>query len=146
MKKFRKQILGSAKKRAELADWIEEHSTPVIISLIQLYLFPSSEYENHWRQEVWSNFHEMKLLSSTKKLPSSDFILTNLWKYDEKYISSLIEYVLDKESTLVPRDNIDINVVRLSVFNYFKWISDQLSRNRVVKPSDVYKKLDDLNL
>ena len=66
MKLLLKPIYSSAVNRKNLADWLEERTFPAMEVLAQLYLFPNTEYENHWRQELFSRFNSVKLLKGNK--------------------------------------------------------------------------------
>ena len=45
-------IKAAAMKQKSLAAWIEERTSPTLLALAQLYLFPDNENKLHWRKEV----------------------------------------------------------------------------------------------
>ena len=51
-------VKGSAKRLSDIKDDIDEKTPELIEVLAQLYIFPDTEYENHWRKEVWNKFLE----------------------------------------------------------------------------------------
>lgn len=139
-------IFGMSKAKSDLASWIEEHTRPVMYAIAQLYVFPQSIYENHWREEVWSKFNEMHLFRHNNKLPSPEFIYENSWKPNKKFVKRSIEWAINKEKELTPRKDIDTDELTYLMQLYFVWLSDMLSTNPDVFPEEVYKELDELGL
>lgn len=139
-------IYAMSWNRQDLAAWIEEHRVPVTQALTQLYLFPNSQYENHWRQEVWAGFHTMKRLKGTNKLPSATFIYDNIWGRIPERMNSLMKRVIYHEHDLQPRAQYSEVELETLISNYFIWISNELSKSDVLYAEEVYQKLDELEL
>lgn len=132
--------------KADLAASIESHTFPVMCAIAQLYLFPNTIYQNHWRQEVWSGLNTMDRLKGSNKLPSTEFIYKNSFEVNKNSVQDAIDWAIDHEQSLVPIDNIDVSHLTTVMDEYFQWLSEKLSYNRYLKSKDVYCKLDELNL
>ena len=131
--------------RSNLCDWIEDHTYQVIVALGQLYLFPSGN-RKHWRKEVWEKFSRMHTLKPSKKLPSAQFILNNSYKIYQNKMSSILKYVIDKESEYNTISSIDDERFRLIVEDYFLWLANYLSQTELLDKDDVLEELDRLGL
>ena len=142
-------IKAQAEYRSDYANELENHSYPCAFAITQLYVFPKSEYENHWKREVWLQYNKGKKIRPKKKLPSSDFVFNNIWdsEYDSN-IKSLINSVITKEYELIPDPERANNEKQLSriLREYFCWLSEQLSTHSLIDPNSVYMKLDELGL
>ena len=145
MKIRKRPIYASAMRRGDLAMWIEDRIHPVMLALSQLYVFPNSEYRNHWITEVWANFHDVKLLKHGK-LPSADFILRSGWLVNKPYAKKYIQIVIHKESSLVPRSDTSFDNLIQLMDNYFSWLADILSKDRLVDRYEVETELSKLGV
>lgn len=141
-----KRVHGMSKNRADLAGWIEDRTFPVMCALAQLYLFPNVTTRTHWRIEVWEKFHEMKLFRHNNKLPDARFIYSNSWGVDAKYAEDAVTWAIDHEHTFQPKDRVNKHELCCMMSTYFKWLSSQLSKHRVVHMDAVMAKLDELGL
>jgi len=138
-------IKAMAMNRSNLRDWIEDHTYQVIVALGQLYLFPEGN-RTHWRKEVWEKFSRMHTLKPSRKLPSAQFILDNSYAIYQNKMSSILKYVIDKESNYTPTSNIDDERFRLIVEDYFLWLANYLSQTELLDKDDVLEELDRLGL
>lgn len=132
--------------RKDVAADLEEHTMPTMTAICQVYLFPGTPYDNHWRNEVWEKLHSVKVFRGTHRLPSAEFIYKNTFDTDKQYIKQVVQYTIDKEYELKPRENIDYDFLEDIMDKYFQWLSDILSRDRVVGLQDVRLKLKELGL
>lgn len=140
------KIFELAQRRKDVSDWIEDRTLPVIDALAQLYLFPNTEYVNHWKREVWGNLSRVKLLSGKKKLPSKKFILDSSWEIHKNRLDDCLEYAIGKEYLLTPRSDTSSSEFYQIVEKYFDWLAGELSARLQVFPKDVYSKLEELGL
>lgn len=143
-----KYVKANAKRLSDIGDHLEEVTLPLLESLAQLYLFPNTEYENHWRVEVWEKLSEVPKIKRSHKLPKKDYILKNTWyEYNDK-IKTIMNRAVAHEYSLIPdpvrRKNVSefYNICK----EYMSWIADKLSKDGIVDPEDVYQKLEDLGL
>lgn len=111
--------------------------------LIKLYLFPSAEYVDHWKQEIWNFFHGVPKVKSTKKYPSYKLIRYAVGAYEDM-IPELTGLVEDSYSRRLAVERDNLSDLENMVSSYFDWISEQLAEQGVVKNSDVYRKLNEL--
>lgn len=145
MKRYLRHINASAMRRDDLAMWIEDKATPVMEVLAQLYLFPNTEYENHWRGELYSLWNQVKLLKNNK-LASSKFLYDNTLGVNKQYARGVVQHMIDKEYTLTPRSDFDMNTYLTICDTYFKWICEKFSTYRYVSKDEIYQKLDEMGL
>ncbi len=138
-------IYCSAMKRSEFAARVEEHTWPVMRVLAQLYLFPNTEYENHWREELVAAFDSVPLLKGGKKA-SANLIFENTWGCNSDIAERVMKQMLRKESMLTPRKGYTVDAYSELCKIYFKWISEELSKYRIVDADDIYTELDRLGL
>lgn len=145
MKRYLRTINASAMKQGDLAMWVEEKATPVMEVLAQLYLFPDTEYENHWRGELYARWNQVKLLKNNK-LPSSEFLYANTLEPNKQFASGVLQHMIDKEYTLVPREGYTVDAYLVICDIYFRWICDCFSRYRYISKEEIYQKLDEMGL
>lgn len=141
-------VKANAKRLSDIGDDLEGLTLPLLEALAQLYLFPNSEYENHWRTEVWEKLSEVPKIKRSHKLPKKDYILKNTWyEYNDK-IKTIMNRAIAHEHMLIPNSDRRKNVSEFYEIceEYMHWISDRLSTYGIIDPEDVYKKLDDLGL
>ena len=145
---MKRYIKTSAMKKVDLASSIEEKTIPTMNALAQLYYFPNSENQNHWRQEVWANFHRISRLKRSNKLPSFDFIMLNTFECNKDQLNVVKNFVISKESKYEPdpdRLNND-SMFRDLVQDYFEWLADRFSQVVQISNDEVYEKLEELGL
>lgn len=143
---MKRYIYAMSWNRRDLAGWIEEHRKPVAHALAQLYLFPNSQYENHWRQEVWAGFNEMKRLRQNNQLPSAKFIYDNVWETIPDGANQAIRWAIRHETRLSPKRNYSVQEFNQIASEYFQWLASELCKNEDIFPEDTYEQLDKLNL
>lgn len=142
---MKRYIRAFAVSRSRLADDLDNHTSSVAHALAQLYLFPNSQYENHWRQEVWAGLHEVKKLKNNK-YPSSKFIFENTWMLSSPHKHDFFIWAKYHESELSPIDNYSENEFNEIATCYFRWLAEKLSVQGFIPPVQVYQKLDELGL
>lgn len=141
-------VKSSAMKRADLAADIESKTIPVMNALAQLYYFPNNVNQEHWRREVWANFHRMQRIKRTNKLPSFDFIMLNTLECNKDQFQTVKQFVLRKESECSPdpeRIHNDSQFRDLTR-DYFEWLATQFTTKVEIPALDVYEKLAELGL
>lgn len=141
-------VRANAKRLSDIGDELEGVTLPLLESLAQLYLFPDTEYKNHWRVEVWEKLSEIPKIKRSHKLPKKEYILKNTWhEYNDKLktiMNRAVAHEYDLTPDLVRRRNVSkfYNICE----SYMNWIADKLSKDGIIDPEDVYHKLDDLGL
>ena len=145
MKRLHRYIYGSAMRRRDLADWVEDRTFPVMDVLAQLYLFPNTEYENHWRGELYAAWNRVKLLKGSK-LPSKEFLIQSTFGVNKHSASRILQSMVDKEYELKPRVGYNVETYLELCEDYFEWLCDILSKHQIVVRSEVYSKLDEMGL
>ena len=140
-------ILGHSKKLSDIGAEIEESTQLIVQHLAKLYLFPESRDVDHWREEVATFLNSVPLRKGKNKLPSAQFIYKNTFEANEAYIAQYynvvcMDYVCDDNPvTLQPRSINDfVNKVKL----YYVWLSNNLSRFRVLPNLEIKNKFKDL--
>ena len=145
---MKRYIFANAKYKDEIEDMIQDATPQIIEPLAQLYLFPDTEICRHWRQEVWNRIPTMPLLKGRNKLPSAKLIFKNSYELFQFDIDAIVQQALDHESDLIPDYERLANMYQFKklVRTYFTWLSEYLSKHKVVNPTDVYNELDNLGL
>lgn len=145
---MKRHIFANAKYKDEIEDMIQDATPQIIEPLAQLYLFPGTEICAHWRQEVWNRIPTMPLLKGRNKLPSAKLIFKNSYELFQFDIDAIVQQALDHESDLTPDYERLANMYQFKklVRTYFTWLSEYLSKHKVVNPTDVYNELDNLGL
>ena len=141
---MKQHIMGMSMRRADLGDWIDQHTFQVMVALAQLYLFPQGN-RVHWRKEVWEKFSRMYTLKHSAKLPSADFILKCSWGRNKHNVENALQYALDKEDEYTP-DSYTFDEFYQIVEDYFLWLASNLSHNETLRLADVKSELDSLGL
>lgn len=143
---MKRYIFAFASSKSKIANEIEDHTRPVANALAQLYLFPNSQYENHWRQEVYASLNEVKRFKGSKKYPNADFIYNNTWKINQEDVPVYLQWAVYHEDDLTPIQSYSETEFNDIATEYFKWLAHVLSKNGQVLPKQVYQKLDELGL
>lgn len=132
-------------KRKDLADLIEDAAEPIMEVLAQLYLFPNTEYENHWRKELYSHWYKVKLLKGNKK-PEKEFMIQATLGVNRHLAPRILEAMKEKEYTLTPIDGYNLRDYLRICDVYFNWLCGELSEHQLVLPTEVYHQLDKMGL
>lgn len=145
---MKRYIFANAKYKDDIEDMIQDATPQIIEPLAQLYLFPGTKICGHWRKEVWNRIPTMPLLKGRNKLPSAKFIFKNSYELFQFDIDAIVQQALDHESDLTPDYERLANMYQFKkiVRTYFTWLSEYLSKHKVVNPTDVYNELDSLGL
>ena len=94
---------------------------------------------------MWTNLHSIDLIKGSNKLPKRNFILKNTIVPNMKFLRSLVASVIDKEFKFSPIP-IDYNNLSGLIDNYFDWLAERLSSTRYISPTEVYNKLESIEL
>lgn len=137
-------ISAMGASRSVIENQLVNASNPLTEHLIKLYLFPNSEYADHWRQEIYGFLSRVPKLKSRNKYPESDFIFDCISVYLDQ-ADELLQYVSEEYEALVPERS-DANELEKILTDYFNWLSDILSTEGRVHSSAVYSKLSELGL
>lgn len=117
---------------------------PLTMHLIKLYLFPSSQYVNHWRQEVRSFLYVVPRLKNSKKFPSFKLIMSNISGYADM-CDTLMYTIISDYSSLDP-ERMDAAELEALLMQYFEWISRKLSQQGSIPAEEIYEELSKLGL
>ena len=130
-----------------LAD-LEEHTLPCMEEMAKIWLFPNTEYVNHWRTEIWSHYKKVSKVKPRNKYPKAQAIFNNTWNLNGDKVRSMMKWAIAHESELTPdpdRNN-DEQTLKDIMETYFALVADKLSKDGVIDPSDSYEKLEELGL
>lgn len=132
--------MATDKKSAMLQ--ISNVSNVLLEHLIKIYLYPNTEYVDHWNHEIWNFFHSVPKLKGSNKLPNYKFIRAAVGQYEDM-VDKFVDAVQDEYSALTPTrtDHVELEDM---ISTYFDWISEELSINGVVSPSQVRSKLEEI--
>lgn len=117
---------------------------PLTDHLIKLYLFPHSEYVNHWRQEVYGFLSRVPKLKGKNQYPESDFIFDCISVYLDQTEESM-HYIAEEYKSHVP-ERFNSTELESILESYLMWLSDILSESGRAHSSAIYSKLEELGL
>lgn len=112
--------------------------------LIKLYLYPNSQYANHWRKEVWAFLHYVPKLKHNNKIPTSDFIFNGISIYLDQ-VESFLYMLMEEYSELSP-ERLDPDEATSLIEQYFENISIRLSKDSTISSSECIDILIELSL
>lgn len=144
-------IRGFAELQREVERKLSTHTDEIIEHIIKLILMPKNSARNHWQSEIAGQIRTIDKLKSSKKFPTAKQIYN--WTYGKKQdlVTDVgwmgvsideIEYQYKITNELSVKKVCDM--VDSACFEYFKWLSTELSRVGKVSTPDIYKKLDSL--
>lgn len=110
--------------------------------LIKLYLYPSTEYRNHWKQEIYSFVPRCPKLKNTNKYPDAQFIFDCISAYLDTTETAMY-YVMQEYPSHTP-ERYDAQELEQLMAEYLTWLADELSANGRVQSQAVYNKLDEI--
>ena len=122
------------------------YMTACIEHLIKLAIFDSSNNINHWRQEVYANFHNISKQKSNNKYPKAEFMLKTIWNYYGDDLEKYVKFVIEEEKDEKIKTDVTIKDVTDKIYEYILWLVVNLSLYGEVKSTDVYDKLKELGL
>lgn len=140
------KVFGMSKNKRDVAADLESTTREIVRHLAKLYLYPTSEYINHWKQEIYGFLHTVCKLKNTKKFPSQRFILDNTINENLDLIKIWYEDVYE-DYTLVNNmcpERFDTDEFYSLVLCYYDWMSDLLSTRGSITQFKIYTKLDEL--
>lgn len=142
-KKIKIQEFAYSLSKAEKE--ITSSSQESFFHIIKLLIFNSPENYNHWRKEVWSNFHDVPLLKGKNRYPEANFIYKCIWRRNGDRIPDIIKYLKKSEAGL-PLKDYDISHIESVLSKYFKWLSKKLEEDGLVASTEIYAELDKLGV
>lgn len=143
---MKRYIVCQSEKLNKVRNRLDNNAPTCITHLAKLWLFPNSSNINHWRHEVWNCYKDVPKLKRDNKPPKAQEIYKWIWLDNKDYFDSYMGLAEDEEYKLIPNSNRLEDVKRLyeNMENYFVWLSEILSYNRVVRSNTVYNKLKEL--
>lgn len=140
---MKRLIYAMSFDRRTLLNRLIKNLDPLMDHLIKLYLFPNTDYTNHWRKEVW-NFLNRTPKMPNNKFPSYKFIYQAI-SGELDITEQLMYLVLDEYSKHTPT-RFDAVELESKLDEYFQWLAEKLSTKGVVQSSEVYEELEKLGL
>lgn len=144
---MKRYIRAFSQRKKDIAADLDNHSLELVCHLINVYLFPDSVNQKHWRSEIYSFVPSIHKIKNKNRYPEPAFIYKNLISDradNMDHFSRLVELVRQKEYEEIERDYLDIGECITFVRTYINWLSIELSSYGIVMPNDVYKELDNL--
>lgn len=140
-----KYIKAMSYDRQKIQQDLRNVAKPLTDHLIKLYLFPNSQYENHWRKEIWGFLNRVPKARNNNKFPSARFIFDEISGYCDMS-EQLMYLMIDEYSPSLIPERLDSIELQSILEDYLRWIADSLSQFGVVRSSEVYAKLDESGL
>ena len=137
--------------KREIERILNDVTTPVMEHLFKLYCMPESSSRNHWISEIANFLYKVKRLAGKNKFPSRGQIMD--WTY-YKWEDLLTDPVyMERElETIEFKYNVEINksvdeiceTFYTLCYDYFLWLSTELSNTGLVSHKAIYNKLNEL--
>lgn len=134
--------MGIAKKALE--GQLISISGELIEHLVKLYMFPDTEYTEHWRAEVYNFLHKSPKLKGTNKPPKAEFIYSCISGYIDE-IDEIMQ-VIATDCTECYQTRFDSYEAEQLINDYLLWLSMRLSESAVLSSSEIFTKLEELTL
>ena len=144
-------ITAQALQKSEIMQNIHRKTFVIIEHMLKLLVMPNNSARNHWQGEIAGQLNRVPALKNSKKFPSRDNLIN--WTYYDNVDSICdINWVLNELDNIFDEYGIEykqdvgqlIKQLNDICFNYFSWLSEQLSINGTVRNRDIYQKLDEL--
>ncbi len=133
-------IKGLAAHSEQLKSDIRSKTGPVIRHLIKVFLYPNAQENNKWKREVARYFYNVDKIKSNKRYPSALFIYKNSWSvYEDSFDRWVIAVIADMEEDPIPYN---FNNLYSACDEYFKWLSEDLSKHGVAIYNEIYQEIE----
>lgn len=133
------KIFAYAKNRSKIFDDLEDKSEEVFEHVLKVLMYPGHEAENHWVKEIYANLHKVSKLSSSNKFPKYADIMKHTWYIHEDMLRETVSaLVIDYGAT----DQADTHLLYTACYDYFQWISKELSNRGVISKTEISDELD----
>lgn len=136
-------ILCFTDTNQEIKRKIHDSSDHIMEHLIKIWIFPNHDTVDHWKREVVGFLNKVPKTKNSKKYPSKEFILKNSWNVYEDILDNIIISAIDEveDATPIWFDESDIYK---GIFEYFDWLSDELSTKGIILRQDAYAKIEEI--
>jgi len=138
-------------EKRHLEDRLIDRSVEIIEHLLCIVLDPKNVNRDNWTSEIYAFINNVPILKSTKKLPTERFIYDStygVWQdniLNNEYFNRQIESICEEENIDIPEDigsiQTDFDII---CAEYFKWLSNTLSKSGKVTRSSCKNKIDEL--
>lgn len=146
-----KLLTELAIEKRHLEDRLIDRSVEIIEHLLCIVLDPKNVNRDHWTSEIYAFINNVPILKSTKKLPTEQFIYDStygVWQdniLNSEYFNRQIESICEEENIDIPDDICSTQTeFDMICAEYFKWLSDALSKSGKVTRSSCKNKIDEL--
>lgn len=141
---MKRSIYAMSKSKADIGAELDDGIPQLMMYMIKLYLYPSSESIPYWRKEVAEKLNATHKMKWKNRFPSKQFIIDNTWYMYQEYIPNYIEGVIDDYG---PSEiSVDIRDISYRIFHYLEQIAEILSKVGFISYEHIYRILEELNL
>ena len=144
-------VSAMAESKKEVERNMYFHTKIIVEHIIKAALMPEHSARNHWKKEIASQLYTISKLKTSKQFPNQRQIY--YWSYkkeqdllqDSAWMSKMYNHLV-KEYNSIPNITADEFVYRADTVcdNYFRWISEVLSKDGFVEFDQIYGTLDSL--
>ena len=135
-------IRAMSEPQAEAYRRISDQAAKILEHIIKLVEYPEAQETNHWKQEIFGFLNEVRKLRGSNKFPKSKLIYKALTVSNDM-IDKFIGRVHRTYKDMIPR-NLPEDIILSAVEDYQKWLAEQLSKEGILDPDDIYNKLDEV--
>ena len=133
-------IRAMAYDKQSIQNSLESVASSLTDHLIKVYLFPNSEYADHWKQEIWHILNRVPKMKQNNKFPDAKFIFNCISGYaDMAY--NLMQLWMSEYDSINP-ERVDPEEAERWIVEYFGWLSEKLSEQGSITSHEVYNELE----
>lgn len=138
---MRMYILAMSEYAKDIRRELVRKSDKVIEHLVKIILYPTSEYVNGWKQEIYAFIHKIDKMKHTKRYPSYNFVMDALSTHLDvldNYIKLVKSEMYDYSDHIVEESEQVHEIVTM----YMQWLASKLSSDGIATRQEVYFWID----
>lgn len=143
--KSKRRILEMARDKDYILQLFDSKKYPIILHLINCYMWTESHWYSHWKDEIYSFLFELPKLKTTKKYPTRDDL-------EKWFIEEVKENLDDRINKYVKDAAYNEKNLKLPKYNekslydylleYFVWLCDNISDGKSISKKLVSEEVD----
>ena len=140
-----KIITEMSVQRAKAIDYLERYNYQRIKHLLLVYFYTNNDAVNHWLDEICAWCEDSYRIKPNNKLLDKDTIYETIWLNPKDWLSkstinTFIKNMHSRKGLAVIK-TYDYSAVEKYLEEYFKWLSDQLSKTDLVSDDLIRNKI-----
>lgn len=135
-------VRGFADSRSQIKSDLRSAAKIVLNHLIKVWLYPTAQEQNHWKQEIAQSLNDVPKLKGRNRYPDYRFLIQNTWNVYEDSLEDRVDVIISsiEEAPIA----FDFDDLYRAISDYFDWICFRLTEKGIVKYSDIYEEIESL--